>query len=32
MTAQALMPRKPVPALNVPLTTGGRFVLGANPG
>ncbi|MBL8405304.1 MAG: AhpC/TSA family protein [Dechloromonas sp.] len=32
MNAQALMPRKPVPALNVPLTTGGRFVLGAHPG
>jgi len=26
------MPRFPVPALNVPLTTGGRFVLGASPG
>jgi peroxiredoxin len=26
------MPRYPVPALNVPLTTGGRFVLGAEPG
>ncbi|MCF8199999.1 MAG: AhpC/TSA family protein [Sulfuritalea sp.] len=32
MTAKALMPRHPVPALNVPLTTGGRFVLGATPG
>ncbi|MDD2918482.1 peroxiredoxin-like family protein [Rhodoferax sp.] len=32
MPAQALMPRDPVPALNVALTTGGRFVLGANPG
>lgn len=32
MTVQALLPRHPVPALNVPLTTGGRFVLGANPG
>lgn len=32
MPAQALMPRDPVPALNVSLTTGGRFVLGANPG
>lgn len=32
MNAQALMPRTPVPALNVPLTTGGRFVLGASPG
>jgi peroxiredoxin len=29
---QALLPRHPVPALNVPLTTGGRFVLGATPG
>lgn len=32
MSMQALMPRHPVPALNVPLTTGGRFVLGATPG
>lgn len=32
MNARALMPRTPVPALNVPLTTGGRFVLGASPG
>lgn len=32
MTVQALIPRYPVPALNVPLTTGGRFVLGATPG
>lgn len=32
MNAQALMPRTPVPALNVSLTTGGRFVLGAKPG
>lgn len=32
MSMQALMPRYPVPALNVPLTTGGRFVLGATPG
>lgn len=32
MPAQAPMPRDPVPALNVSLTTGGRFVLGANPG
>ena len=32
MNAQALMPRTPVPALNVPLTNGGRFVLGASPG
>ncbi len=28
----ALLPRHPVPALNVPLVGGGRFVLGANPG
>jgi peroxiredoxin len=32
MTVQALIPRYPVPALNVPLITGGRFVLGATPG
>ena len=32
MTTTALMPRHPVPALNVPLTSGDRFVLGANPG
>lgn len=32
MRVQSLMPRYPVPALNVALTTGGRFVLGANPG
>ncbi len=32
MTATALMPRHPVPALNVPLTSGERFVLGAAPG
>lgn len=32
MSVQALMPRHPVPALNVPLTTGGRFVLSATPG
>ncbi len=32
MRAQALMPRYPVPALNVALTSGGRFVLGAAPG
>lgn len=31
MRSQSLMPRYPVPALNVPLTNGGRFVLGANP-
>ncbi|NJS36616.1 MAG: AhpC/TSA family protein [Brachymonas sp.] len=29
---QALIPRHPVPALNVPLVGGGRFVLGAAPG
>ncbi|MDP3191408.1 peroxiredoxin-like family protein [Rhodoferax sp.] len=32
MSNHALMPRDPVPALNVALTTGERFVLGANPG
>ncbi|MDR3413990.1 MAG: peroxiredoxin-like family protein [Formivibrio sp.] len=32
MRVHALLPRYPVPALNVPLTTGGRFVLGATPG
>jgi peroxiredoxin len=32
MTLQALLPRHPVPALNVPLIGGGRFVLGASPG
>jgi peroxiredoxin len=32
MTAHALMPRAPVPALAVNLTTGDRFVLGAAPG
>jgi len=32
MTVQALMPRHPVPALDLPLATGGRFVLGATPG
>lgn len=32
MRSQSLMPGYPVPALNVPLTAGGRFVLGANPG
>ena len=31
MTANALIPRQPVPALNVPLTDGSRFVLGAAP-
>ncbi len=29
---QALLPRHPVPALNVALVEGGRFVLGASPG
>ena len=32
MTATALMPRHPVPALNVALTDDNRFVLGAAPG
>lgn len=32
MTRNALLPRHPVPALNVPLTSGARFVLGAAPG
>jgi len=32
MHAKALLPRYPVPALNVPLINGGRFVLGAEPG
>ena len=32
MTLTALTPRLPVPALNVPLTTGERFVLGASLG
>jgi peroxiredoxin len=32
MRSQSLMPRYPVPALNVALTNGGRFVLGAAPG
>jgi peroxiredoxin len=32
MTPQALLPRYPVPTLNVPLVDGGRFVLGASPG
>lgn len=31
MTSTALTPRLPVPALNVPLTSGERFVLGAQP-
>ena len=32
MRPKALMPRFPVPALNVATTAGGRFVLGAAPG
>jgi peroxiredoxin len=32
MTVQAILPRHPVPSLNVPLVNGGRFVLGATPG
>jgi peroxiredoxin len=32
MTPSTLIPRYPVPALNVPLVGGGRFVLGAAPG
>ncbi len=32
MSLKALLPRHPVPALNVPLVSGGRFVLGAAPG
>jgi peroxiredoxin len=32
MTHTTLMPRQHVPALDVPLLGGGRFVLGANPG
>lgn len=32
MNQHSLTPRYPVPALNVPLSDGGRFVLGANPG
>jgi len=31
MTATALVPRQPVPALALPLVGGGRFVLGASP-
>lgn len=31
MTPTALTPRWPVPALNLPLTNGERFVLGAPP-
>lgn len=32
MIPNILLPRYPVPALNVPLTSGDRFVLGAAPG
>ena len=32
MNLNALLPRHPVPALNLPLVSGGRFVLGAAPG
>ena len=32
MHAHALLPRHPVPALNVALVGGGRYVLGAAPG
>ena len=32
MNIQSLLPRYPVPSLNIPVTGGGRFVLGANPG
>lgn len=32
MNTSPLFPRKPVPALNVPLVNGDRFVLGAQPG
>lgn len=32
MSLKALLPRHPVPALNIPLVSGGRFVLGAAPG
>jgi len=31
MQVQSLMPREAVPGLNVPLTTGGNYVLGENP-
>ena len=31
MYLNALLPRYPVPALNLPLTSGGRFILGASP-
>ena len=32
MSPTALMPRQPVPPLDVPLTNGGRFTLGQSPG
>lgn len=32
MNVQALMPRLPVPTLDVPLVAGGRFILGVEPG
>ena len=32
MRVQSLIPRFPVPSLNLPLTNGERYVLGANPG
>ena len=32
MNLNSLLPRYPVPGLNVPLASGGRFVLGASPG
>ena len=32
MTLNSLVPRLPVPSLDVPLVGGGRFVLGASPG
>jgi peroxiredoxin len=31
MSTIALTPRQPVPALNVPLVTGGQFILGEKP-
>ncbi|MCB1931802.1 MAG: AhpC/TSA family protein [Candidatus Accumulibacter sp.] len=31
MHLNALLPRYPVPALNLPLASGGRFILGASP-
>lgn len=32
MSPTALLPRRPVPALRVPLVAGGHYVLGATPG